>query len=237
MVHNRNRSNYSIQPDGYGQGRGMTRARSGKYSSRKTCLEDARVSPHSPTSVPTNFDVNVEPELNEVNILRAEPFQGGKNQNISVPIQKLVQRSKRRGVGNIPKPLEGGHELLLTHEELSGSEEDLRNIRGVEPTALQRQGQKDKELVEEPKSFIHIQEEVAGNDSRFGERRPNGFYQIQDSSRSVQRQAQRTSEKAERSQEASRKSQLEHTLTTGVQDPQIGAFSSGQCLQYGQEFY
>ncbi|MBW0492985.1 hypothetical protein O181_032700 [Austropuccinia psidii MF-1] len=54
------------------------------------------------------------------------------------------------------------------------------------------------------------------------------------SSRSAQRQDQRTSEEAERSQEPSRKgkrqSQLEDTLPTGVQDPQIGIFSSGQCL-------
>ncbi|MBW0572190.1 hypothetical protein O181_111905, partial [Austropuccinia psidii MF-1] len=58
------------------------------------------------------------------------------------------------------------------------------------------------------------------------------------SSRSVQRQAQRTSEEAERSQEPSRQgqrqSQLAQTLPTRVQDPQIGAFSRGQCVQHGQ---
>ncbi|MBW0556936.1 hypothetical protein O181_096651 [Austropuccinia psidii MF-1] len=57
------------------------------------------------------------------------------------------------------------------------------------------------------------------------------------SSISGQRQAQRTSEEAERSQEPSRKgkrqSKLAHTLPAGVQDPQIGAFSRGRCLQYG----
>ncbi|MBW0504097.1 hypothetical protein O181_043812 [Austropuccinia psidii MF-1] len=61
------------------------------------------------------------------------------------------------------------------------------------------------------------------------------------SSRSVQGQAQRTSEEAERSQEQSRKGkrqrQLAQTLPTGVQDPQIGAFSSGKCLKYGQDSY
>ncbi|MBW0539192.1 hypothetical protein O181_078907 [Austropuccinia psidii MF-1] len=57
------------------------------------------------------------------------------------------------------------------------------------------------------------------------------------SSRSVQRQAQKTSEEAERSQEPSRQSQLSQTLTTRVLDPQIGPFSSGQCLQYGQDSY
>ncbi|MBW0512637.1 hypothetical protein O181_052352 [Austropuccinia psidii MF-1] len=58
------------------------------------------------------------------------------------------------------------------------------------------------------------------------------------SSRSFQRKAQRTSEEAESSQEPSREgksqSQSAQTLPTGVQDPQIGAFSHGQCLQYGQ---
>ncbi|MBW0567732.1 hypothetical protein O181_107447 [Austropuccinia psidii MF-1] len=60
------------------------------------------------------------------------------------------------------------------------------------------------------------------------------------SSRSFQVQARRTSEEAERSQEPSkqgqRQSQLEQTLPTRVQDPQIGAFSRGQCIQHGQDF-
>ncbi|MBW0535421.1 hypothetical protein O181_075136 [Austropuccinia psidii MF-1] len=162
--------------------------------------------PHSPRA---------EPELIEGNILRAEPFPSGSNRNISVPIQKLVQSSKRRGVGNIPKPLSGGHELLLTHQELSGSGEDHRTPRRPE--------------------------EGTGNYSSFVERRPSSIYQLQTSPRSVQRQAQRTSEEADRSQEPSRKgkreSQLAQTLPTGAQYPRIGAFSSGQCLQYGQYSY
>ncbi|MBW0516574.1 hypothetical protein O181_056289 [Austropuccinia psidii MF-1] len=72
---------------------------------------------HSPRSVPTNFDVISEPELIEGNVLRSEPFPSGSNRNISVPIQKLAQSSKRRGVGNMPKPLAGGQELLYTHQE------------------------------------------------------------------------------------------------------------------------
>ncbi|MBW0562540.1 hypothetical protein O181_102255 [Austropuccinia psidii MF-1] len=52
--------------------------------------------------------------------------------------------------------------------------------------------------------------------------------------------AQGTSEEAERSQgpsrQGQRQSQLAQTLPTRVQDPQIGAFISGQCLQYGQNF-
>ncbi|MBW0564114.1 hypothetical protein O181_103829, partial [Austropuccinia psidii MF-1] len=58
------------------------------------------------------------------------------------------------------------------------------------------------------------------------------------SSRKVQGQAQRTSEEEERSQEPSRQgqrqSQLAQTLPIRVQDPQIGAFSHGQCIQHRQ---
>ncbi|MBW0513642.1 hypothetical protein O181_053357 [Austropuccinia psidii MF-1] len=190
--------------------------------------------PHSLRSVPTNFDVNSEPEIIEGNILRAKPFPSGSNRNISVPIQKLVQRSKGRGGVIIPKPLAGGHKLLFTHNELSGSGEDHRALSRVEPTVFQRQGQKDKELVEEPKSFIHRLKEGTENDSRIGERRPSGIYQLQTSSKSVQKQAQRTSKDAERSQEPSRKGKRQRKL---AQDPPIGAFSSGQCLQYDQDSY
>ncbi|MBW0587576.1 hypothetical protein O181_127291 [Austropuccinia psidii MF-1] len=138
----------------------------------------------------------------------------------------------------MPKPLAGRHELLLTHQELSGSAEGHRTLRILEPIVLQIQGQKDKELVEEPKSFICRPEERIGNDPSF-ERRPSGIYQLQTISRSIQREAQRTSEEEERSQEPSgqgqRQSKLAQTIPTRVHNPQIGAFSHGQCLQYGQD--
>ncbi|MBW0556708.1 hypothetical protein O181_096423 [Austropuccinia psidii MF-1] len=97
----------------------------------------------------------------------------------------------------MPKPLGGGHELLLPHQELSGSGEDHRTLRRPE--------------------------EETGNDSSFGDRRPIGIYKLQTNSISIQRQAQGTSEEAERSQEPSR--QLAQTLPTRVKDPQIEAFS------------
>ncbi|MBW0538189.1 hypothetical protein O181_077904 [Austropuccinia psidii MF-1] len=178
MVHTRNGSSYSVQPYGPGQGRGETRTRSAKSSSRKTHLEDARASPRSPRSVPTNFDVNPDPELIEGNILRAEPLSSGSHRTISVPIQKLVQSRKRRGVGNMPKPLAGGHEFLLTHQELSGSGEDHRNLRRVDPIVFQRKSKSDKKFLEEPKSFICRPEEGIGNYPSFG-RRPSGIYQLQ----------------------------------------------------------
>ncbi|MBW0461533.1 hypothetical protein O181_001248 [Austropuccinia psidii MF-1] len=158
-----------------------------------------------------------------------------------MPIEESVQSSQRGGVGNIPKPLAGGHESLLTHQELSGSGEDHRSLRRLHPILLQRKCQKYKELVEKSKSFIHRPQEGVGNDPSFGDRRPSGVYQLQTSSRSVQGQAQKTSEETERSQEPSgqrqRQRKLAQTSPTRVQDPQIGTFSCGQCLQYGQNSY
>ncbi|MBW0579398.1 hypothetical protein O181_119113 [Austropuccinia psidii MF-1] len=64
---------------------------------------------------------------------------------------------------------------------------------------------------------------------------------VSTSSRNIQREAQRTSEEEEMSQEplgkGKRRSKLGQTLPTRVQDPQIGAFSHGHCLQYGQDSY
>ncbi|MBW0565685.1 hypothetical protein O181_105400 [Austropuccinia psidii MF-1] len=152
---------------------------SGKFSSRKTHLEDSRVAPHSPRSEPTSFNVNSESELINDNISSAEPFPSHRNRNLSIPIQELVQSSQRGAVGNMPNPLAGGHELLLTHQKLSGSGEDHRTLRRMEPIVLQRQGKKDKELFEKSKSFIHRLEERVGNDPSFGQRRLSGIYQLQ----------------------------------------------------------
>ncbi|MBW0587050.1 hypothetical protein O181_126765 [Austropuccinia psidii MF-1] len=102
---------------------------------------------------------------------------------------------------------------------------------------LQRQVQKDTSLVKEQNSFIHRPEERVGNDPRFSERRTSSVKQLQTSSRTVQIQAQRTSEETERSQEKSRQRQLAQTLPTRVKDYKIGTFSHGECVQYGQNAY
>ncbi|MBW0467623.1 hypothetical protein O181_007338 [Austropuccinia psidii MF-1] len=143
-VHSRNGRSYSVKQDGSGKGRGKTRARPGKPSSRKAHLDDSRVSPHSPRFVPTNFDINYEPELIQGNVFRFEAISNGSHRNISVPVQKLVQCSQEMGVGNIPKPLEGAYELLLTHKEVSGSGEDHRALRKMESIVLRRKGQEDE---------------------------------------------------------------------------------------------
>ncbi|MBW0513215.1 hypothetical protein O181_052930 [Austropuccinia psidii MF-1] len=107
-------------------------------------MEDSRVAPHSPRPVPTNFDINSESGLIHDNILRAEPLSSGINRNLSIPIQKFVHSTQIRGVGNMPNPLSGGHELLPTNQQLSGSGEDHRTLESLEPIVLKRQSQEDK---------------------------------------------------------------------------------------------
>ncbi|MBW0484763.1 hypothetical protein O181_024478 [Austropuccinia psidii MF-1] len=118
-------------------------------------------------------------------------ISSGSHRNIPVQVQNLVKIRQGRGVGNMPKPLEGGHELLLTHQELSGSGEYHRALGRMEPIVLQRQGQKDEKLVEEPNSFIHRPEEGVGNDPSFGERRSSSINQLHTSCRGVQGKSQK----------------------------------------------
>ncbi|MBW0567070.1 hypothetical protein O181_106785 [Austropuccinia psidii MF-1] len=94
----------------------------------------------------------------------------------------------------MPMPLAGGQELLLTHQELSGSGEDHKSLRRLEPIVLQQQGQKYKELVEEPKSFIHRPEDRVGNDSSFKDRGPSGVYQLQKCPRTTPKDLRRSRE-------------------------------------------
>ncbi|MBW0471990.1 hypothetical protein O181_011705 [Austropuccinia psidii MF-1] len=72
-----------------------------------------------------------------------------------------------------------GYELLLTNQEPSGSGEDHRTLRRMVPIVLQRQVQKDKEWVQEPKYFIYRPAEGVENDPSFVERRSSGINQFQ----------------------------------------------------------
>ncbi|MBW0548409.1 hypothetical protein O181_088124 [Austropuccinia psidii MF-1] len=129
MVNTTNRSHNSIKQDLSAQGRGKNKARPGRPSSRKAHLEDARVASHSPRSIPKSCDINYEPEMIKVNVLRVEPLPSGSHRHISISVQKLVQRRQGRRRGNLSKPLAGGHELLFSHQELSGSGEYHRTLR------------------------------------------------------------------------------------------------------------
>ncbi|MBW0590595.1 hypothetical protein O181_130310 [Austropuccinia psidii MF-1] len=133
MVHTRNGSKYSIQPDGCGKGRGKTRPRSGKSSSRKTCLEDARVSPHSPRSVLTNADVNSNPELIKVNILRAEPFPSGSNRDISVPPKNWFRAAKEEEWEIFLSLWKGAMNSYLQIKSFLGKENNIELLGGWRP--------------------------------------------------------------------------------------------------------
>ncbi|MBW0575709.1 hypothetical protein O181_115424 [Austropuccinia psidii MF-1] len=50
----------------------------------------------------------------------------------------------------MPKPLAGGHELLLTHQELSGSGEDTELLGGLSPLSL-------KDKVKKIKNWLNNQ--------------------------------------------------------------------------------
>ncbi|MBW0553041.1 hypothetical protein O181_092756 [Austropuccinia psidii MF-1] len=93
----------------------------------------------------------------------------------------MVQRTQGKGTGNLSKPFAWGHELLLAHQELSGSVEDHRTLTRMEFHVLQRQGKEDKSLVGEPKSFVHRPKEGIANEPSFGERRTSSVNQLQNS--------------------------------------------------------
>ncbi|MBW0514268.1 hypothetical protein O181_053983 [Austropuccinia psidii MF-1] len=136
----------------------------------------------------------------------------------------------------MPKPLAGGHELLCTHQGLSGSEEDHITLRRVDPIVLQRQAQKIKNWLKNQSLLCVDQKKELEMTTALEEGSVAST-----SSRSIQREAQRTPEDKEMSQEplgqGKWQSKLAQTLPAMVQDPQIGAFSCGQCLQYGQDSY
>ncbi|MBW0543512.1 hypothetical protein O181_083227 [Austropuccinia psidii MF-1] len=115
--------------------------------------------PQFPKVCTTDFDVSSDPELIHDNIFRAEPFSSGSNRKISMPIKKLVQSSQRRGVGNMPKPLEWGHELLLTHQGLSGSGEEHRTLRGWSPLSC-------KDKVKKIKNWLKNQSPLSINQKK-----------------------------------------------------------------------
>ncbi|MBW0461071.1 hypothetical protein O181_000786 [Austropuccinia psidii MF-1] len=136
-----------------------------------------------------------------------------------------------------PERSQRGHALLPTHQELSGSGADHKTLSRMESLVLQGKGQKDEELVEEPKFFIHRQEERVGNDPRFGERRTSSVNLLQTSSRTAQRTSEETERSHKKSRQGKRKSKWAQKLPTGVQDSQIGTLSCGKCVQYGQNPY
>ncbi|MBW0466745.1 hypothetical protein O181_006460 [Austropuccinia psidii MF-1] len=81
----------------------------------------------------------------------------------------------------MPKHFPRGYELLLTHQELSGSREDHRPPRSLDFILFQIKAQKDKELAEEPEYFISRPIERTGNDPSFGKGRTSSLNKLQSS--------------------------------------------------------
>ncbi|MBW0511769.1 hypothetical protein O181_051484 [Austropuccinia psidii MF-1] len=158
-------------------------------------MEDARVAPHSPRSVPTNFDVNSEYGLIHDNISRAESLSSGRNKNYQCQYKNWFRAAKEEE-WEICSSLWQGAMISYLH---------MKSFLGKEKTIELLGGQK-KELEITP--ALEKEGPV-----------------VSTSCRSVQRQAQRTSEEAERSQEPSRQgkrqSQLAQTLPTMVQDSRL----------------
>ncbi|MBW0566735.1 hypothetical protein O181_106450 [Austropuccinia psidii MF-1] len=111
---------------------------------RKEYLEYHRIAPHSPMLVTASFDTNSEPEIIQGNALRVEPLTSKGHKNLSVPVNKLVQKSKGRGMENISCALAGGHELILTNPELSVSGEEHGALKRMESSFFQRKGKEYK---------------------------------------------------------------------------------------------
>ncbi|MBW0548427.1 hypothetical protein O181_088142 [Austropuccinia psidii MF-1] len=60
-----------------------------------------------------------------------------------------------------------------------GQEKTIELLGGWSPLSCKDKVKKEKELAEEPKSFIHRPDEGTGNDSSFGDRSPSDIYQLQ----------------------------------------------------------
>ncbi|MBW0579505.1 hypothetical protein O181_119220 [Austropuccinia psidii MF-1] len=107
--------------------------------------EEARPNPEVP-SIPQERHIWRMPELPPIP-QGLNHFSSGSNRNISMPIQKLVQSSQRRGVENMPKPLAGGHELLITHQELSVQEKTIELLGGWSPLSCKDKVKRIKNLL------------------------------------------------------------------------------------------
>ncbi|MBW0505136.1 hypothetical protein O181_044851 [Austropuccinia psidii MF-1] len=135
------------------------------------------------------------------------------------------------------KHLEGGYELLLTQQELSGSGEDYRTLRRMESILSQRKGQKDKEFVEEQKSFIHRPEERAVNDCSFCERRPSGVKHLQKCPRPRPKDLRRSGGVPRTIKEREKAKPIGTELThKGTGYPNC-SLCCGQCIKYEKNSY
>ncbi|MBW0592790.1 hypothetical protein O181_132505, partial [Austropuccinia psidii MF-1] len=74
----------------------------------------------------------------------------GLYQQTLIPNTKIGSEQQRKRSGKYAKPLAGGYELLLTHQELSGSGEDHRILRRVGPFSCKERVKKIKNWLKDP---------------------------------------------------------------------------------------
>ncbi|MBW0593631.1 hypothetical protein O181_133346 [Austropuccinia psidii MF-1] len=126
-------------------------------------MEDARTSTSSQRLAST-FDTCIEsPEADITAIaFRPESLSTGKNRDIPVSVQELVDGSKTAIVGTSPKSLDRHHELISSSEEIHGSRRDRGASEGLDTHVLQRTSPTDKSFIEKSKHVIRGPEEEVG---------------------------------------------------------------------------
>ncbi|MBW0558320.1 hypothetical protein O181_098035 [Austropuccinia psidii MF-1] len=207
MVQTRNGSNYPVQTDGCGQGIGKTKSRSVKSASRKTHMEDARAPP-------------IPQGLNHFQVAEIEIYQS--------QAKNRFREAKEEEWEICPSLWQWAMNSYLQIKSFLCQEKTIELLGGCSPLSFKDKVKKINNWLKNQSLLSIDQKKELEMTQALG---TEGLV-ASTSSRSVQRQVQRTSEEAERSQEPSRQGQrqsrLAQTLPKRVQDSQIGAFSHGQ---------
>ncbi|MBW0470442.1 hypothetical protein O181_010157 [Austropuccinia psidii MF-1] len=192
--------------------------------------------PHFTRYVSTTFDINSDPELIQGSILRVEPLPSGSHRNISFQVKNPYRAAKEEELEIFPSHWQGAMNFYLHIKSFLSQEKTIESLGGCIPLSCNDKLKKKDWLKNQ--SILSIYQKRKIIMSQYLEKEGPV---LQTSSRKVQIPAQRTTEETERFQEKSRQGkrqrQLAQTLPTRVQDSQIGTFSHGHCVQYGQSPY
>ncbi|MBW0586298.1 hypothetical protein O181_126013 [Austropuccinia psidii MF-1] len=123
MVHTGNGSNYLVQPDGRGQGSGKTKSRSVQSSSRKTHMEDARVSP-------------IPQGLNLFQVAAIEIYQ--------CQYKNWFRAAKEEEWEICPSLWQGAINFYLHMKSFLGEEKTIEPLRGWSPLSFKDKAKKIK---------------------------------------------------------------------------------------------
>ncbi|MBW0533737.1 hypothetical protein O181_073452 [Austropuccinia psidii MF-1] len=119
-------------------------------------MEYARASTSSQRLVST-FDPLLEtsePDITSVALIRSESISGLIHVDIPVPVKELVHGSQGTRLRESTMPENGDHDLLLPHQELPVSKKYSEPPKRLDPSKVKREGEKDKDLAQRPKSVI-----------------------------------------------------------------------------------